>query len=84
MVGKYLDLVDSYKSLVEALTHGGIANRVGVKIEWLESEVFERKNPRGILKNTHGILVPGGFGERGAAGKMQAAKYAREKKFPYF
>ncbi|MEC8875861.1 MAG: CTP synthase, partial [Pseudomonadota bacterium] len=84
VVGKYLDLVDSYKSLVEALTHGGIANRVGVKIEWLESEVFERKNPRGILKNTHGILVPGGFGERGAAGKIQAAKYAREKKFPYF
>ena len=84
VVGKYLDLVDSYKSLVEALTHGCIANRVGVKIEWLESEVFERKNPQGILKNTHGILVPGGFGERGAAGKMQAAKYAREKKFPYF
>ena len=84
VVGKYLDLVDSYKSLVEALTHGGIANRVGVKIEWLESEVFERKNSQGILKNTHGILVPGGFGERGAAGKMQAAKYAREKKFPYF
>jgi len=84
IVGKYLDLIDSYKSLIEALTHGGIANKVGVKIEWFESEIFEKKNPWKMLKNTHGILVPGGFGERGAEGKMQAAKYAREKKFPYF
>jgi CTP synthase len=84
VVGKYLDLIDSYKSLVEALTHGGIANAVKVRIEWIESEIFEKRNPWRTLKNTHGILVPGGFGERGAEGKMQAARYAREKKFPYF
>ncbi|GJL84829.1 MAG: CTP synthase [Micavibrio sp.] len=84
VVGKYTDLTDSYKSLNEALTHGGIANSVKVKLKFLESELFETEDPADHLKGVHGVLVPGGFGERGAEGKIKAVQYAREKKIPYF
>jgi CTP synthase len=84
VVGKYTELKDAYKSLIEALVHGGIANRVKVKLDWIESEVFEREDPAPHLEGVHGILVPGGFGERGSEGKILAAKFARERKVPYF
>ncbi len=84
VVGKYTGLLDAYKSLMEALTHGGIANRVKVNIKWIESEIFEREDPAPWLEDVHGILVPGGFGERGAEGKIMAVKFARERKVPYF
>jgi CTP synthase len=84
IVGKYTGLKDAYKSLNEALFHGGIANRVKVKLEWIESEVFEREDPAPYLENVHGILVPGGFGERGSEGKILAARFARTRRVPYF
>ncbi len=84
IVGKYTGLKDAYKSLNEALFHGGIANRVRVKLEWIESEIFEREDPAPYLENVHGILVPGGFGERGSEGKILAARFARLRKVPYF
>jgi len=84
IVGKYTGLKDAYKSLSEALTHGGIANRVRVNLEWIESEIFEKEDPAPWLEKVHGILVPGGFGERGSEGKILAAKFARERKVPYF
>ncbi|MCD6072667.1 MAG: pyrG [Microvirga sp.] len=84
IVGKYTGLKDAYKSLMEALVHGGIANRVKVKFEWIESEIFEREDPAPYLEGVHGILVPGGFGERGSEGKILAAKFARERRVPYF
>ena len=84
IVGKYTGLKDAYKSLIEALVHGGIANRVKVKLDWIESEVFEREDSAPYLEGVHGILVPGGFGERGAEGKILAAKFARERRVPYF
>ncbi|WP_319414479.1 CTP synthase [uncultured Cohaesibacter sp.] len=85
VVGKYTSLLDAYKSLMEALTHGGIANKVKVKIDWIESDIFEEGgNPTARLEGVHGILVPGGFGERGSEGKIAAVKYARENKIPYF
>jgi len=84
VVGKYTGLLDAYKSLMEALTHGGIANRVKVSIRWIESEIFEKEDPAPYLEDVHGILVPGGFGERGAEGKIMAVKFARERKVPYF
>jgi CTP synthase len=84
VVGKYTQLEDAYKSLAEALTHGGIANRVKVRAEWLEAEVFEREDPAPHLEGFHGILVPGGFGERGTEGKILAARFARERLVPYF
>ena len=84
IVGKYTGLKDAYKSLIEALTHGGMANRVRVKLEWIESEIFESGDPAPHLENEDGILVPGGFGARGAEGKILAAKFARERKAPYF
>ncbi len=84
VVGKYTGLKDAYKSLNEALTHGGMANRVRVKPEWIESEIFESEDPAPFLEKVHGILVPGGFGERGAEGKILAAKFARERRVPYF
>lgn len=84
IVGKYTGLLDAYKSLMEALHHGGMANRVKVNFKWIESEIFEKNDPSSYLENVHGILVPGGFGERGSEGKILAAKYAREKKVPYF
>ena len=84
IVGKYTNLADSYKSLNEALIHGGIANKVKVELHFIESSVFETDNPEDHLQGVHGILVPGGFGERGAEGKINAVKYAREKKIPFF
>ncbi|WP_425418478.1 CTP synthase [Oricola indica] len=84
IVGKYTGLKDAYKSLIEALHHGGMANRVKVKLEWIESEVFESEDPATYLEHVHGILVPGGFGERGSEGKISAATFARERKVPYF
>ncbi|WP_436641735.1 CTP synthase [Microbaculum sp. FT89] len=84
IVGKYTGLKDAYKSLNEALMHGGIANRVRVNIDWIESEVFEREDPAPFLEQVNGILVPGGFGERGAEGKIAAAGFARERNVPYF
>jgi len=84
IVGKYTGLKDAYKSLMEALVHGGIANRVKVKLEWIESEIFEREDPAPYLEGLNGILVPGGFGERGSEGKIFAAKFARERQVPYF
>tara|TARA_R110002020_G_scaffold36894_27_gene110996 strand:+ start:731 stop:2359 length:1629 start_codon:yes stop_codon:yes gene_type:complete len=84
IVGKYTGLKDAYKSLSEALVHGGIANNVRVEIEWFESEIFEQEDPGPWLENVHGILVPGGFGERGAEGKIAAAAFARTHKVPYF
>jgi CTP synthase len=84
IVGKYTNLLDAYKSLGEALTHGGIANNVRVRMEWIDSEVFEREDAVHYLSGVHGILVPGGFGERGAEGKIQAARFAREHRVPYF
>ncbi len=84
IVGKYTGLKDAYKSLIEALTHGGIANRVKVNLDWIESEVFESADAAPFLEHVHGILVPGGFGHRGAEGKIRAATFARERKVPYF
>jgi CTP synthase len=84
VVGKYTGLLDAYKSLNEALVHGGIANRVKVNIQWIESEVFEKENPVPYLEGVHGILVPGGFGERGSEGKIAAVTFAREHNVPYF
>ncbi len=84
VVGKYTELKDAYKSLIEALIHGGIANRVKVNVDWIESETFEREDAAPFLEHVHGILVPGGFGERGSEGKIQAARFARERKVPYF
>ncbi len=84
IVGKYTSLKDAYKSLIEALVHGGIANKVRVNLEWIDSEVFEREDPAPFLSHVHAILVPGGFGERGAEGKIAAARYARTRGLPYF
>ena len=84
VVGKYTGLKDAYKSLIEALTHGGIANKVKVNIDWIESEVFEHDDPAPFLEHVHGILVPGGFGKRGTEGKIAAAGYARRRGIPYF
>ncbi|RIY01585.1 CTP synthase [Aureimonas flava] len=84
VVGKYTGLKDAYKSLIEALQHGGIANRVRVNLEWIESEVFEKEDPTPYLEKVGGILVPGGFGERGSEGKISAARFARERDVPYF
>jgi len=84
VVGKYTSLLDSYKSLAEALAHGGIANNVKVKLNWLDSQIFEEDGTLEALEGVHGILVPGGFGERGASGKIEAARFARERNVPYF
>ncbi len=84
IVGKYTGMKDAYKSLMEALSHGGIANRVKVNLDWIESEVFEKEDPAPFLEHVNGILVPGGFGHRGAEGKIKAAQFARERDVPYF
>ena len=86
VVGKYTVLKDAYKSLIEALIHGGVANNVKVNLDWVESEAFEGDEGAATarLEGVHGILVPGGFGERGAEGKIRAAQFAREHKVPYF
>ena len=86
IVGKYTSLQDSYKSLGEALSHGGIANKVKVNIKWLDSEVFEQEDSQSYLhhlENVSGILVPGGFGKRGSEGKVEAIRFAREQNVPY-
>src|SRR6202522_2399527 len=84
IVGKYTGLKDAYKSLIEALTHGGMANHVRVELERIESEILESADPAANLEGVHGILVPGGFGARGAEGKILAAGFARRRKVPYF
>src|ERR1700694_3014183 len=84
IVGKYTGLKDAYKSLIEALSHGGIANKVRVNLDWIESEVFEREDPAPFLEHVNGILVPGGFGQRGSEGKIRAAQFAPERRVPYF
>jgi len=83
IVGKYTQLEDAYKSIAEALTHGGMANRVKVKVEWVDAEIFDTEDAAPHLEGFHAILVPGGFGERGTEGKIKAAQYAREHKVPY-
>ncbi len=84
IVGKYTGLKDAYKSLSEALTHGGIANNVAVGLEWIDSEIFETEDVVHHLEGVNGILVPGGFGERGAEGKIHSVTFAREHKLPFF
>ncbi|SMC97236.1 CTP synthase [Primorskyibacter flagellatus] len=83
IVGKYTQLEDAYKSIAEALTHGGMANRVKVNIKWVDAEIFDREDAGPYLEGFHAIVVPGGFGERGTEGKIKAAQYAREHKVPY-
>ena len=84
VVGKYTGLKDAYKSLSEALVHGGIANRVKVNFKWIDAEAFERDDVVAALEPMHGVLVPGGFGERGSEGKIAAVRFARERKVPFF
>ena len=84
VVGKYTQLEDAYKSISEALTHGGMHNRVKVRTEWIDAEIFDSDDAAPYLEGFHGILVPGGFGERGTEGKIKAVKYARENNIPYF
>jgi len=87
VVGKYVGLQDAYKSLNEALVHGGIANRVKVNIRWIDAELFEGEDAAEIARNLepcHAILVPGAFGERGAEGKIRSVRFARERRVPYF
>ncbi len=83
VVGKYTRLEDAYKSIAEALTHGGMAHRVRVRADWVDSEIFEREDPAAHLEEFHAILVPGGFGERGTEGMVRAAQFARERGVPY-
>ncbi len=83
VVGKYTNLLDSYKSLSEALAHGGIANRVRVELDWVDSQIFEQDDAVARLEDVHGILVPGGFGERGTEGKIAAVRFARERRVPF-
>ena len=84
IVGKYTGLIDSYKSLAEALVHGGIENDVKVDLAWIDSEIFEREDAAQRLEDVHAILVPGGFGQRGTAGMINAVTFARERRVPYF
>ena len=84
VIGKYVDLKDAYKSLSEALTHGGIANDTDVKIHWIDSEKIKTKKDISLLKSMSGILIPGGFGKRGSEGKILAINYARVNKIPFF
>src|SRR3546814_620831 len=85
VVGKYVSLPDAYKSLNEALVHGGMANRVKVNIRWLDAELFEEGEEDLVarLDPMHGILVPGGFGERGSEGKIASVRFARERNVPF-
>ena len=84
VVGKYTGMKDAYKSLTEALVHGGLANRVKVNIKWLDAEEFEGSEVAARLEPMHGILVPGGFGERGSEGKIASVRFARERRVPFF
>ncbi len=83
IIGKYTQLEDAYKSIAEALTHGGMANKVKVIASWIDAEIFEKEDPTPLLQKFNAILVPGGFGERGTEGKILAAKFARTRKIPY-
>src|SRR5438477_7389573 len=83
VVGKYIELQDAYKSVYEAIIHGGVANDCGVEIQRVDAEDIERDGAEKYLKGLGGVLVPGGFGERGIEGKIQAARYARENDVPY-
>jgi CTP synthase len=83
IVGKYVDLTDAYKSINEALLHGGVANDCGVRVRWVEAEDIVEQGPDGLLASAKGILVPGGFGERGIEGKIRAVRYARENGVPF-
>lgn len=83
VVGKYTQLEDAYKSIKEALIHGGMSNRIKVNVEWVDAEVFEDEDAAPHLEGYHAILVPGGFGERGTEGKIKAAEFARTRKIPY-
>ncbi len=84
IVGKYTGYEDSYKSLNEAVFHGGFAHRLKVRLNWVEAEALEKEGGTSLLEGAHGILVPGGFGSRGTRGMMKAAEYARERGIPYF
>jgi len=85
VAGKYTGMKDAYKSLTEALAHGGLANNVRVHVKWIDASVFEREEAAvAELDDVHGVLVPGGFGERGAEGKIRVAQFARERLLPYF
>ncbi len=84
IIGKYVNLQESYKSLHEALVHGGLANQAHVALNYIDAEAVEREGPEPLLSHLHGILVPGGFGVRGAEGKIQAIRFARERRVPYF
>jgi CTP synthase len=84
VVGKYMGLKESYKSLMEALVHGGIANEVKVELDCVEAEKIEQEGVKGILGQADGILVPGGFGDRGSEGKITAVRFARENRIPFF
>jgi CTP synthase len=84
VVGKYTSLLDSYKSLAEALAHGGIAHHAKVQLDWVDSQVFEQPDRIERLEGVHGILVPGGFGERGTTGMIEAVRFARERNIPFF
>jgi CTP synthase len=83
LVGKYIELKESYKSLCEALTHGGLPHHCGVEVMWVDAEEIERKGAESFLKKGNGILIPGGFGNRGIEGKIEAIRYARESKTPF-
>ena len=84
MVGKYTGYEDSYKSLNEAVFHAGFANRLKVRLNWVEAEALEKESGASLLEEAHGILVPGGFGSRGTRGMMKAAEYARVQGVPFF
>src|SRR5439155_19348384 len=84
VIGKYIEVKDAYKSLYEALTHGGIAHEAAVELAWVDAERLEREGLAGHVAGLDGILVPGGFGDRGIEGKIQAIRYAREHKVPCF
>jgi len=84
VAGKYIELHDAYKSIMEAFAHAGVENDAKVELQWVESEWIEKEGPEAYLENVSGLLIPGGFGERGIEGKIQAVKYAREKDLPFF
>src|SRR5205823_4596345 len=84
VVGKYVHLKDSYKSLHEALVHGGMHNDVRVDLEYIDSEQIEQRGAADLLGHLDAILVPGGFGDRGTEGKIEAIRYARDRKIPFF